>query len=491
MVNQRRFSLSFVIFFPLALFVVVLLVTTKNYYDAVNRYIDSEYARIDRAMSRGIKVLTALDYSFTNYTNYANPLFEEHNSLVKKGLCYIWPIDVLLLESVYSEGLPAVDLDYMIVGDESLCQQGSTINQLAEQKAGFAPSLSFLHDIESHIVGIHYIDKRGYVISSPDTYAKNFTRELWSTLKARPFWQKTAQDKVNITLAGPGPMLDSMEGQIISMTVPVYEKGRHQGVLSIDFDVNALMASSLGLAGKFHLVSNLQSIPPNSTRIKPVELDRLSANHSMYYEYNLWDEAKNLAVFEKYSLIVAISIYVLSTVVLFYVNMHSERRYFKDLAARDPMTSLLNRRGMQTVWRNKMTKKQVALAVFDIDNFKKINDTYGHDVGDSAIQLVAKCIRENIRHTDVASRFGGEEFVLAIYDEDSEGIKLILERVKKAIDERSTRVTKEGFTISGGVVFSKENRVESFDELFKAADEKLYQAKSTGKNKICYEDLSA
>ncbi|CDT90651.1 hypothetical protein VDIAB_220230 [Vibrio diabolicus] len=52
-------------------------------------------------------------------------------------------------------------------------------------------------------------------------------------------------------------------------------------------------------------------------------------------------------------------------------------------------------------------------------------------------------------------------------------------------------MTKEGFTISGGVVFSKENREESFDELFKAADEKLYQAKSTGKNKICYEDLSA
>ncbi|MCV5373394.1 cache domain-containing protein, partial [Escherichia coli] len=84
-----------------------------------------------------------------------------------------------------------------------------------------------------------------------DTYAKNFTRELLSTLKARPFWQKTAQDKVNITLAGPGPVLDSMEGQVISMTVPVYEKGEHQGVLSIDFDINTLMASSLGLVGQF------------------------------------------------------------------------------------------------------------------------------------------------------------------------------------------------------------------------------------------------
>ncbi|MDW1833362.1 diguanylate cyclase, partial [Vibrio sp. Vb1755] len=55
MVNQRRFSLSFVVFFPLVLFIVVMLVTTKNYYDAVNRYIDTEYSRIDRALTRGIK----------------------------------------------------------------------------------------------------------------------------------------------------------------------------------------------------------------------------------------------------------------------------------------------------------------------------------------------------------------------------------------------------------------------------------------------------
>ncbi|MDW3138325.1 GGDEF domain-containing protein, partial [Vibrio sp. 1288] len=258
------------------------------------------------------------------------------------------------------------------------------------------------------------------------------------------------------------------------------------GVLSIDFDVDALLMTSENLVGKLHLVSNFQTIPEDAVRIKPIEKERLSANHSIYYEYNLWSEIKNLTFFEKYSIMVAVFIYVLSTVVLFYVNMHTERRYFKDLAARDPMTGLLNRRGMQAVWRNKMTKKNVALAVFDIDNFKTINDTYGHDVGDSAIQLVAKCIRDNIRHSDVASRFGGEEFILAIYDEDIEGMKHILERVKKAIDERSRRVTKNGFTVSGGVVFSSASKAESFDELFKAADEKLYEAKSNGKNKICY-----
>lgn len=126
-------------FFPLVLFIVVMLVTTKNYYDAVNRYIDTEYSRIDRALTRGIKVLTALDYSFTNYSNFANPLSEEHNSIVKGDICYIWPIDVLLLENVYSDGLPAVDVDYMIVGEKKLVSGRDENQQTCRTKSRLCP----------------------------------------------------------------------------------------------------------------------------------------------------------------------------------------------------------------------------------------------------------------------------------------------------------------------------------------------------------------
>ncbi|WP_211919703.1 diguanylate cyclase [Vibrio sp. B1REV9] len=484
--NQRRFSFKFVIFFPFFLFCVVMVVTAKNYYDAMNRYIDLEYAQVDRALGRAIKVLTALDYSFINYSNPTHPLFKEHNHKLENGLCYIWPIDVLLLENTHSGGLPAVELDYMIVGQKALCEPDSELFKLAEKKAGFAPSLSFLHDLESHIVGIHYIDEHGYVISSPETYAKYFTQELWDTLKARPFWQKTAQDTVKVTMSGPAPMLDRHEGQVISLTVPVYHDDRHQGVLSIDFDVEELLKTTNNLAGRVHLISNVMALPENSTRIESIENDRLSDNHTLYYEYHVWDEFKNLMVFEKYSVAVAFFIYVLSTVALFLVNARTERRYFENLAAKDPMTGLLNRRGIQTVWRNKMTKKNVALAVFDIDDFKSINDTFGHDVGDDAIRLVADCIKHNIRHSDVASRFGGEEFVVAIYDENIQSMKRILERVSQSIVSSSTKVVEQGFTVSGGVVFQSSTELASFDELFKAADEKLYQAKTTGKNKICY-----
>lgn len=116
-----------------------MLVTTKNYYDAVNRYIDTEYSRIDRALTRGIKVLTALDYSFTNYSNFANPLSEEHNSIVKGDICYIWPIDVLLLENVYSDGLPAVDVDYMIVGEKKLVSGRDENQQTCRAKSRLCP----------------------------------------------------------------------------------------------------------------------------------------------------------------------------------------------------------------------------------------------------------------------------------------------------------------------------------------------------------------
>ncbi|YCO04652.1 GGDEF domain-containing protein [Vibrio sp. VNB-15] len=484
--NKRRFSLKFVIFFPLFLFIVVMIVTAKNYYDAMNRYITLEYAQVDRALDRAIKVLTALDYSFINYSNPAHPLFKEHNHMMKDGLCHVWPIDVLLLENAHSGGLPAVELNYMIVGQKELCEPGTELFNLAEKKAGFAPSLSFLHDIESHIIGIHYIDQRGYVISSPDTYAEHFTKELWETLKARPFWQKTAQETVKVTMSGPAPKLDSHDGQVVSLTVPIYEKGIHQGVLSIDFDVDNLLKANDNLAGKLHIISSVMDAPEHVIRMQAIEHERLSADHRIFYEYNLWGEFKNLISFEKYSVAVAFFIYVLSTVALFLVNTRTERRYFKELAAKDPMTGLLNRRGIQAVWRNKMTKKHVALAVFDIDDFKTINDTHGHDVGDDAIRLVAKCIRDNIRHSDVASRFGGEEFVLAIYDEDFDSMLRILERVRKAIEKNSTKIVEGGFTVSGGVEFKSAVQLEGFDELFKLADEKLYEAKSTGKNRICY-----
>ena len=80
-------------------------------------------------------------------------------------------------------------------------------------------------------------------------------------------------------------------------------------------------------------------------------------------------------VYEKDSLIVAIIVYLFSVTIFFYVNSNIERGYFKDLAAKDPMTGLLNRRGLEAFWRSVEHDQLFALTVFDIDDFKSINDT--------------------------------------------------------------------------------------------------------------------
>ncbi|HDM7598179.1 TPA: hypothetical protein PZ808_003121, partial [Staphylococcus aureus] len=85
-------------------------------------------------------------------------------------------------------------------------------------------------------------------------------------------------------------MLDRHDGQVVSLTVPIYEKDEHQGVLSIDFDVDGLLKANENLAGKLHIISTVMDVPDNAMRLKPIEHERLSANHRIFYQYDLWSE---------------------------------------------------------------------------------------------------------------------------------------------------------------------------------------------------------
>ncbi len=122
----------------------------------------------------------------------------------------------------------------------------------------------------------------------------------------------------------------------------------------------------------------------------------------------------------------------------------------------------------------------------DLDNFKAINDTYGHQVGDEVLKQVAVIIRENIREFDIGARWGGEELAIYLPRVDlSTGISVADRLVQKV--ELST---KPKITISCGVGHWKKGHADSPITLFKRADEALYHAKGTGKNKVCVQRLS-
>lgn len=117
--------------------------------------------------------------------------------------------------------------------------------------------------------------------------------------------------------------------------------------------------------------------------------------------------------------------------------------------------------------------------MMDLDNFKNVNDTYGHKKGDLVLKETAKIIMENIRENDIASRYGGEEFLI-IFNADIDAAFQIAERIRKRIEEEILARTDVYITISGGVVeLTKEKQ-----DVIREADQLLYKAKRTGKNKM-------
>ncbi len=129
----------------------------------------------------------------------------------------------------------------------------------------------------------------------------------------------------------------------------------------------------------------------------------------------------------------------------------------------------------------------IALAICDIDHFKRINDTYGHVVGDKVLKTVGSVLLEEIRSTDIPVRYGGEGFAVFMPTHTVEAGVQFAERLRQKVEEIKFQGTdrKERFsiTISVGIAFHQQK--ESLQQLIQRADEKLYQAKESGRNKVC------
>lgn len=159
-------------------------------------------------------------------------------------------------------------------------------------------------------------------------------------------------------------------------------------------------------------------------------------------------------------------------------------------ARTDPLTGLYNRKYLDdsidkiTAQATRANVKFGVLMV-DIDHFKMVNDTYGHDVGDNAIKIVAETLIENTRESDIIVRFGGEEFIVLLYNCDEKAVESLALKIKNAFAEKkipagSTTISK---TMSIGTsMYPKDNN--NVKDCIKYADLALYEAKETGRNKV-------
>lgn len=164
------------------------------------------------------------------------------------------------------------------------------------------------------------------------------------------------------------------------------------------------------------------------------------------------------------------------------------------LAVTDDMTGLYNRRYFDRHLGVMLSKAQsqerdMALMILDIDHFKAVNDTYGHDIGDAVLREFAARLKRNIRGVDLACRFGGEEFVVLMPDTDYRQAEIVAERVRHSISERTFEVSAGrplSVTVSAGVALN-ETASDTPESLIKRADVALYRAKREGRNRVVFD----
>ncbi len=169
-----------------------------------------------------------------------------------------------------------------------------------------------------------------------------------------------------------------------------------------------------------------------------------------------------------------------------------KNRELDALSRRDPLTGLANRRELDAVLQTEFKRARrydlpFAIAMADIDLFKAVNDEYGHQVGDAILSRVGDATREVVRETDCGGRFGGEEFMAILGNNDCDGARVFAERWRKLVED--IKVDVEGgqsvqVTISIGIAAWRPD-LDSPDPVIGWADEALYQAKASGRNRVC------
>ena len=198
----------------------------------------------------------------------------------------------------------------------------------------------------------------------------------------------------------------------------------------------------------------------------------------------------NNSLWHSGALIVNIVLGFAQTIMLIVITSHRLQMDLQQQATHDPLTNIFNRRALTTLAERDIARSNrrgtlISVLMIDADHFKKINDAFGHAVGDAVLVAIAQKIQGGLRTEDVLARFGGEEFLVMLPDTSLKHACEVADRIRVAIGNIALPVLPDGhrFTVSIGVA-ERRGVQQSFDELVAMADQALYQAKKNGRNKV-------
>jgi len=171
------------------------------------------------------------------------------------------------------------------------------------------------------------------------------------------------------------------------------------------------------------------------------------------------------------------------------ITSHNKRAQYEHQATVDALTGVHNRRWMSEAFprvlhRCKLDSSDSAILVIDIDFFKRVNDTYGHLVGDVALKSLAKIMQANLRPHDLLVRYGGEEFAILLPDTEVEQARSIAERLRTMVAANEVISGDLTFKITVSIGIAPSTQEGSLEDFFAAADRALYRAKELGRNRV-------
>jgi len=188
---------------------------------------------------------------------------------------------------------------------------------------------------------------------------------------------------------------------------------------------------------------------------------------------------------------VSLVVYVYAVIAINRKNgeeAYANAYYMQVVSSTDGLSHLLNRRS----WYERCGKifeieKNVSFIMLDIDHFKKVNDTYGHEAGDLVIQTVANILMEHTRESDLVGRLGGEEFGVFLTNIEEKELLKLAERLRKSIENQTIHYNDITIQVTSSLgVVSKDDQSATFKDLVRLGDENLYKAKETGRNRVVF-----
>ncbi|MCI5046123.1 MAG: diguanylate cyclase [Aquisalinus sp.] len=285
---------------------------------------------------------------------------------------------------------------------------------------------------------------------------------------------------------------------VIPETAPLYAavEQLYFDASRLDYRVKAFLSDVMPSPGRITTASPDQS----QTLAEQAELLLPDLNNAVsLYEQNARAEIHRIENFTQAGVLFILGLLLAEALLIFRPlgkRLHGAEAHLQAIAATDSLTGCHNRRGLMSAAKSSLAyfsrhRREVATIVFDIDHFKKVNDTYGHGTGDEVIKFVVDRALASIRASDIMGRIGGEEFVIFCPDTNHEQAGVVAEKIRKVIESTPYRDGPLDIrvTCSFGVFAYQPDKNSDPAWFIERADEALYAAKRAGRNRVRFTDL--